>query len=151
MMKRTALAFLLVAACSGAAHAQALVSDYYSLNSLMNGAALAAGTVIEARDGNGTLCGSTVVNPDGTFLLHVYGDDPQTTDVDEGASPGEFLQWRIDSTDVTPASVLWIANLVGNFNDMRWEDGAAKQFRMVATSSAIGAKTWTAVKDQFRP
>jgi len=149
-MKKTALAFLLVVACTGAAHAQALVSDYYSLNSLMNGTALAGGTIIEARDAGGTLCGTTVVNPDGTFLLHVYGDDPQTADIDEGASPGEFLTWRIDSTDIVPANVLWIANLVGSFNDMRWEDGAAKQFRMIATSSGIESKTWTDVKDRFR-
>lgn len=149
-MKRIVLGIALVLA-AGAAHAQAPVADYYSLNSTMNGTALTAGMTIEAYDGDGILCGSAIVNLDGGFLMHVYGNDPLTAAIDEGATQGEFLHWRIDGIDLLDADALWIANLVGSFNDARWENGAAKEIRLSATTSAIEAQSWSAVKDRFRP
>lgn len=150
-MKRFALSFAIVLACAAAANAQAPVADYYSMNSTMNGTALAAGSTIEAYDGDGIRCGIATVNAEGGFLMHVYGNDPFTQNIDEGASQGEFLHWRIDGVDLAAADAQWIANLVGAFNDMRWENGAAKEIRLSATTSAIESQTWSAMKNRFRP
>lgn len=149
-MKRFAVGFALVLAAS-AAHAQAPVADYYSLNSTMNGTQLIAGMTIEAFDADGIRCGAATVNPDGGFLMHVYGNDPLTPAIDEGATSGEFLQWRIDGIDISESDALWIANLVGAFNDIRWENGAAKEIRLTAATSATETQSWSAVKDRFRP
>lgn len=149
-MKRIVLGFALVLA-AGAAHAQAPVADYYSLDSTWNGTPLTAGMTIEAFDGDGIKCGSATVNLDGGFLIHVLGNDPLTASIDEGATQGEFLHWRIDGIDISDASALWIANLVGSFNDMRWENGAAKQIQLSAATSAIETQSWSAVKNRFRP
>lgn len=149
-MKRFALTFAVALACAAAAHAQAPVADYYSLNSTMNGTQLTAGMTIEAFDGDGIRCGTATVNADGGFLMHVYGNDPLTAGIDEGATQGEFLQWRIDGTDLSASDATWIANLVGSFNDIRWENGAAKQIQLSATTSAIEPQSWSAVKDRFR-
>ena len=148
-MKRFVLG-IAIALAAGAAHAQAPVADYYSLDSTMNGIALTAGMTIEAFDADGIRCGAATVNLDGGFLIHVYGNDPLTAAVDEGAAQGEFLHWRIDGADIEDANALWIANLVGSFNDMRWENGAAKQIQLSASTSAIEAQSWSAVKDRFR-
>jgi hypothetical protein len=149
-MNKAILALALVM-MAGAAHAQAPVADYFSLDSSIDGNPLVPGTLIEAYDGNGILCGSAQVNLDGGFLVHVNGDDPLTPGVDEGATNGEFLTWRIAATEVAPADATWIANLVGAFNDLRWENGAAKQMRLDASTSAVEAESWTAVKDLYRP
>lgn len=150
-MKRFALTFAFVLTCAAAAQAQAPVADYYSLNSMMDGAQLTAGSTIEAFDGDGIRCGAATVNADGGFLMHVYGNDPLTPATDEGATQGEFLQWRIDGIDISASDATWIANLVGSFNDIRWENGAAKQIQLSATTSGTELQSWSAVKDRFRP
>jgi hypothetical protein len=140
-----------VLVCAGAAHAQAPVSDYFSLDSRFDGANLAPGTIIEAWDADGIRCGQAEVNLDGGFLIHVNGNDTLTPAVDEGANPGEFLTWRIAGTAIDDNNATWIANIVGAFNDIRWENGAAKQIRLEAHTTAIEVQTWTGVKDLYRP
>jgi len=149
-MKTVVLALGLLM-CAAAAHAQAPVADYFSTDSHKDGAALLAGTTIEAWDSDGIRCGFAQVNLDGGFLIHVYGNDPLTPAVDEGANAGEFLLWRVGGTDIDADDAAWIANIVGSFTDMRWENGAAKQIRLDAYTTAIEAQTWTTVKDLYRP
>jgi hypothetical protein len=149
-VKHFALA-IAVALVAGAAHAQAPVADYFSIDSRMDGASLAAGTTIEAYDSDDVLCGVAQVNADGGFLIHVYGNDPLTSSVDEGAASGEYLNWRIAAYDVAPSDAVWIANIVGSFNDIRWENGAAKQIRLDGHTTPVAEQTWSAVKHLYRP
>jgi len=54
------------------------------------------GDEIAVYDSQGVCCGSFMVTNTGCYgNLIVYGDDPNTTDVDEGAQPGEQLTFRI--------------------------------------------------------
>lgn len=150
-MKHRALTLALVAALgAGAAEAQAPVADYFSVDSQWDGALLAPGTTIEAWDSDGVRCGFAQVNLDGGFLIHVYGNDPLTPAVDEGANSGEFLAWRIGSIGVAAGDAMWLANIVGSFADMRWENGAAKQIRLEAHTMAVEPQSWSAVKDLYR-
>lgn len=152
-MKRILGAFALAvaAACvAGAAQAQAPVADYYSTTSLLDGQALPAGPRIEVFDSDDVRCGYAEANAQGHFLIHVYGNDPMTPAVDEGAREGEMLTWRLDSIDILPANAAWIANLVGLFADLRFENGAAKEIRLEAITSGIELECWSDVKTLYR-
>ena len=149
-MKRCALVLTVVLA-AGVAHAQSPVADYFSIDSQIDDKSLVPGTTIEAFDTDGMRCGFAQVNADGGFLMHVYGNDPITAAIDEGAEAGEFLTWRISSFAIAPQDCAWIANVVGSFEDVRWENGAAKQIRLDAYTSPVEPQSWTAVKDLYRP
>ncbi len=65
--------------------------------------------IIEAFDPEGTKCGEDVVHWDGSFgLMPIYRDDPNTSSIDEGASPGDVISFKIngDLVSVTP-TVTW--------------------------------------------
>jgi len=69
----------------------------YSEFSLFNGQPVPVGAVIEVYDAQGILCGSAEVPDPGRFgFIPVYGDDPRTVGIDEGAEPGDTLFFRID-------------------------------------------------------
>jgi hypothetical protein len=151
-MKKTLLATAFVLACgAGAANAQAPVADFYSTTSLMDGQSLPAGTTIEAYDSDGIRCGLAQANASGGFLVHVYGNDPMTPGIDEGAREGEVLSWKLAGADVRPEDAHWIANLIGLFADLRWENGAAKQIELEANTAAVQVQTWSDFKSRFRP
>jgi len=64
---------------------------------------LAAGDVVEFFDPEGTLCGRSVVEEEGGYgLMAVYGDDPMTPDIDEGAREGDCLTIRVNGQEVYP-------------------------------------------------
>ena len=148
-MKTVLRTLALVVLCDvGRASAQAPVCDFFSTTSRLNGRMLQPGTTIEALDADGVRCGIAQPRADGSFLIHVYGDDPATPAVDEGAREGETLVWRINGD--SPQSVEWLGNLIGAFHDLRFENNAAKEMRIDATT-AIEDKTWTDVKQSFRP
>jgi hypothetical protein len=132
---------------AGAAHAQAPVADYFSTTSMWEGAALPSGMLIEAYDGDGVRCGVAQANSDGSFLIHVYGNDPMTA-ADEGASEGEMLTWRIN--DTMPIDVQWMANLVGLFSDLRFETGAAKEMYIEGSALPVEDTPWSDVKKLYQ-
>ena len=148
-MKQLILLAGIVLAWSGAAQAQVPVADYYSTTSKLNGVTLPAGTMIEAYDAEGVRCGHATANAAGEFLVHVYGDDPLTAGVDEGASEGEMLTWKM--AELTPETAAWVATLVGWFADLRFENGAAKEIRLEAMITAVEGDSWSGVKMRFRP
>lgn len=150
-MRTTIFAATLVIFCgAGAAHAQAPVADFFSSTSLKSGELLPVGTIIEAYDSDGIRCGQATSNASG-FLIHVYGNDPMTPSIDEGAREGEFLNWKIDGIDVLSENALWIQNLIGTFSDIRWENGAAKEIRLEASPSATEGASWSELKARYRP
>lgn len=70
--------------------------NFYGLESTFGRQPLPAGAVITAHDPQGVVCGRFVVTQPGRYgLMPVYGDDPLTRK-DEGAVPGDRLDFRIN-------------------------------------------------------
>ncbi|MFH0990670.1 MAG: T9SS type A sorting domain-containing protein [bacterium] len=90
-------------------------TDFYSSNTTLNGSPIQVGAVIEAFDAQGVLCGQFTVTTAGMYgYLHVYGDDPTTTGVDEGASPGDTIRFKINGTPATSTvAAIWVAGNPG--------------------------------------
>ena len=87
---------------SGRVTATPMVADYYAAFSTLN-----AGSAISVRNSSGTLIGETMVGSDGAFLLHVYGDVPQTFEV-EGAVYGEELNFEVNGLAASASrNILW--------------------------------------------
>lgn len=62
----------------------------------INGYNLPIGSVVEAFDPNGILCGKFEVTSPGYYgLMNIFRDDPETAG-DEGADPGEVISITID-------------------------------------------------------
>ncbi len=151
MTQRTLLAVAIAVACgAGPAGAQVPVADFFSTTSFLDGQPLAAGTTIEAWDADGIRCGSAVANTSGGFLIHVYGDDPMTSSTDEGANEGEMLEWRVAGVGVRAEDAQWIANVIGAFADLRWENGAAKQIQLDVRTTGITPESWGGMKSRYR-
>jgi len=69
------------------------------------------GSVIRAYDPDGVLCGQDIIRWDGSFgFMPVYRDDPYTN-LDEGADPGDLIQFSINGNMVqSRPSVYWTTN-----------------------------------------
>jgi hypothetical protein len=68
----------------------------------------AAGSIVTVRDESNNICGQGVVMAEGAFLVHVYGDDPNTP-ADEGATAGSILSFEIDGVPCQiTGSDLWV-------------------------------------------
>jgi len=83
--------------------------NVYSSSSLLDGEPLPPGTVVEAYDPQGVLCGRFVVAQAGKYgLMPVYGDDPSSPR-DEGALPGDTITFWVNGNRATstPAQVVW--------------------------------------------
>lgn len=139
-----ALGLLLLA---GVAQAQAPVADYFSTSSKYENAGLTPGMTIEAFDANGIRCGYAEANAEGSFLIHVYGNDPMTA-ADEGANEGEMLTWRLQTR--APNTLDWVSNLVGLFSDLRFENGAAKEMLIEVLPLAVEDSPWGDIKLLYR-
>jgi hypothetical protein len=64
---------------------------------------LKPGDTVSAYSASGLLCGECTVREPGAYgFLHVYGDDPQTADV-EGALEGEEISLRLNGAQVNAA------------------------------------------------
>ena len=63
----------------------------------IDGAAIALGDTLRVFDTDGIQCGSVTIRSEGQYgFLHVYGDDPDTKSIDEGAKSGQpiTLVWQ---------------------------------------------------------
>lgn len=88
---------------SGRVTATPMVADYYAGSSNLN-----AGSVISVRTSSGILVGEGTVGANGAFLVHVYGDVPQTSQV-EGAVYGEELSFEVNGMAAgAGTSVNWL-------------------------------------------
>ncbi|MCP4684151.1 MAG: T9SS type A sorting domain-containing protein [bacterium] len=73
-----------------------------TMSSTYNGQPLPIGSIVQAYDPSGTYCGIDTVVLDGGSgnpkfgYFSVYGDDANTTGVDEGASAGEQITFKIN-------------------------------------------------------
>ena len=99
--------------------------NFYGLNSLLDGQRLPVGSVITALDPQGVVCGEFTVTQGGRYgLMPVYGDDPSTNS-DEGAVPGDSIQFRINGIQ---------AEVVGPDEPAWTEMGDLKQVNMTANT-----------------
>ncbi|MFH2050471.1 MAG: S8 family serine peptidase [bacterium] len=73
---------------------------------VLDGEPLKVGTTVKAKDPNGVICGEYVVRTNGCFgFMPVYRDDPATNE-DEGAEPGDYINFYIDGVDVEE-KIVW--------------------------------------------
>ena len=78
--------------------------------STLDGQLLPAGAVVRAYDPTGVLAGRVEVSLAGWYLLSVYGDDPQTAELDEGAVAGDAIAFTVDgypAVSMGPDSPVW--------------------------------------------
>jgi hypothetical protein len=69
--------------------------EFYGLATI-DGIAAEPGDEVAAFDPDAVLCGVYYVDVPGEYgLMPIYGDDPATTDVDEGAEPGDPIAFMI--------------------------------------------------------
>jgi hypothetical protein len=71
--------------------------DFYSLNSTYLGQPVPAGAYVAIFDPQGVQCAEFTVTTPGRYgIMPCYGDDPSTPGTDEGAVPGDVLQFKIN-------------------------------------------------------
>ncbi len=87
--------------------------DFMAQQSTLDGKPLPVGAVVRAYDPSGVLAGETTVALPGWYLVSVYGDDPQTPDLDEGAGAGDPIAFTVDgypAVPLGPDAPLWTAS-----------------------------------------
>ena len=81
--------------------------------STLDGKPLPKGAVVRAYDPTGALAGETTVPLAGWYLVSVYGDDPQTPDLDEGADSGDRIAFTVDghpAVPLGPDAPVWVGS-----------------------------------------
>ena len=58
--------------------------------------------MVRAYDPSGVLAGRTEVTLSGWYLMAVYGDDPLTEELDEGAESGDTITFTVDDHPAVP-------------------------------------------------
>jgi hypothetical protein len=89
------------------------VNLYCDLNAFFDGNPVLPGSVIEAYDPQGVLCGQWTVSQAGTYgFMPVYRDDPYTPSVDEGCLPDDLITVKVDDYVATMANgaIYWGEN-----------------------------------------
>ncbi|MFQ5859747.1 MAG: hypothetical protein ACE5LU_29480, partial [Anaerolineae bacterium] len=82
--------------------------NLYGPAHLPDGTLLPVGTIVQALDPTGVVCGAAVAMYEGRYgLLACYGDDP-TTPEDEGARPGDPIRLMVDGQELGTA--VWTAH-----------------------------------------
>jgi hypothetical protein len=86
-------------------------TDFYGAVTV-DGAPAQVGTIVEAFDPTGVICGRFIVSSIGLYgFMPVYGDDSQTAGVDEGATSGEALSFTVNgiAADLLgPSDAIWV-------------------------------------------
>ncbi len=85
---------------------------FYCADNTYFGAPLPSGSVVDAYDPDGILCGSWYVTSPGRYgLMPVYRDDFTTPEIDEGAEPGDTLTFLVNGMPtMTSAQPIWTEN-----------------------------------------
>ncbi|MBU0984977.1 MAG: T9SS type A sorting domain-containing protein [candidate division Zixibacteria bacterium] len=135
MVKKLLVTFLctaaLVVALAGVSSAQvptpwATMFADTSYSSTINGELLPIGTIIEAYDPDGVLCGKDTVQVAGAFgFMPVYGDDLSGTPaLDEGAETGDPITFKVNGKTAVATG------------DVTWQDQTSKYITL-ATSATV--------------
>ena len=102
---------LSVVVFSSRIYSQATNCDFWG-TATINGSGVTSGDVIKAYDPQGVECGTAYYVEGGNYAIHVHGDDPTTTDVDEGAVSGDHITFKINgkTATVVSGSNVWTNN-----------------------------------------
>jgi Secretion system C-terminal sorting domain len=88
-------------------------TDFFGTSAMFNGKPAPVGSLVEALDPDGVLCGKFVVKTAGEYgFMPTYGDDVQTGDVDEGAVAGDEIAFRVNGRPAVAVGqdlVFWVA------------------------------------------
>ena len=86
-------------------------TDFGGTSCTLDGQPVPVGSLIQAWDPQGVLCGERTVTTPGVYLATaVYGDEPLTLE-DEGCLPGDTIRFTINcfpATPLGPASPIWV-------------------------------------------
>ncbi len=89
------------------------VDLYCKYFALFQGAPVLPGSVVEAYDPQGVLCGQWDVSMHGTYgFMPVYRNDPYTPNVDEGAEPDDLITVKVNGfvATMTNGPIYWGEN-----------------------------------------
>jgi hypothetical protein len=96
--------------------------SFWSGSSQIGDVPVYTGALIRAYDPDGVLCGEFTTVALGSYgLMPVYRDDPLTLDFDEGAEPGDVIQFTIEghkASDFGPDDAVWSVNGHTNHVDL---------------------------------
>jgi hypothetical protein len=118
------------------------------------------GDTVKVFDKEGVLCGDTLVSVEKAFLVHVTGDDPFTSDVDEGALEGDTLRFEIGGKKmrVAGASLTTPDTAIMPGRPAIWENMGSKHVRLAEeinavpeTSKPISEKTFVLFQNHPNP
>jgi len=92
-------------------YSQATNCDFWG-TATYNGNNVEDGDVIKAYDPQGVHCGTAYYVSDGNYGIHVSGDDPSTSDTDEGATEGDAITFKINgkTASIVSGSNTWTNN-----------------------------------------
>jgi hypothetical protein len=85
------------------------------------------GDTIQVFDPDSILCGEGHGTVEGGYILHVFGDDPNTTDRDEGAVEDDTMRFVINGVETTVIE-----------GSPVWEYGGSKPIALEVVQSGIG-------------
>lgn len=87
-----------------------------STGTTFNGQPVPVGSLVQAFDPQGVLCGEDTVRAAGEFgYMPVYGDDPTTPTRDEGCVNGDVVTFRINGRPATVTTGTASASFTGGF------------------------------------
>ncbi len=87
---------------------------------------LAEGDTIDVYDSDGVHCGRTFVVSLSRFTVHVYGDDPATEFIDEGAVEGDTMRFAVNGDSA------WIKG-----GDNVWSNMGSKYVELAISTSHV--------------
>ncbi|MFH1687445.1 MAG: T9SS type A sorting domain-containing protein [bacterium] len=138
-MKRiatTALVAALVVMLAGLATADVITSPWamrFFGEAFVNGSPAPVGSVIDAYDPDGVHCGTFTVgdvyDTVGIYgYMPVYGDDPYSADIDEGADDLDEISFRINGRPATPTAIS---------GDLLWRDGTSAEVDLAVGDAIV--------------
>ncbi|MFH2048620.1 MAG: T9SS type A sorting domain-containing protein [bacterium] len=85
--------------------------NVYCYNPTLNNEPLVPGDNIKAYDPDGVLCGMYTITDTAFGFMPIYRDDEFSSDIDEGAEPGNLISFTINDEEVfTDPDIFWTAN-----------------------------------------
>lgn len=77
--------------------------DLFCDSAYSHGVLIQPNDVIEAYDPEGVLCGQFIVHTEGAYgFMHVYRDEPTTTEIDEGCVTGDAITLKVNGEVALP-------------------------------------------------
>ena len=120
--------------------------DFFG-NLTVNGSSAPIGTVVEAFDPDGVMCGSYTVGTSGLYgFLHADRDDLTTPSVDEGANPGDSITLKVNgiiaTTTIVSGGLTWTSNGDQNNVDLAITGQTIAFTAVILPTDTLAAPGW---------